>query len=69
MSHYAFMTKTRYDEVKDQLCHGVRYSVDGLWVVAKLAEGQTIENASIKTHEEALEKVQGPEWTPAEEEE
>ena len=68
MSRYAFMTATRYDEVRDELVHGARYSVDGLWVVAKLAEGQTIENASIKTHEEALEKVQEPEWTPAEEE-
>ena len=69
MSNYAFMTTTRYDEVRDELVHGVRYSVDGLWVVAKLSEGQTIENASIKTHEEALEKVQGPDWTPSEPEE
>lgn len=49
--------------------HGVRYSVDGAWVVAKLSAGQTIANASIKTHEEALEKVQGPDWTPSETEE
>lgn len=64
MSNYAVMTKTRYDEVKGDLVHGIRYSLDGLWVVAKLAQGQTVEHASIQTHEEAAQTMQGPEWSP-----
>ena len=64
MSNYAFMTKTRYEEVKDNLVHGVRYSLDGLQVVAKLAKNQQVEHASVQTYEEALQTIQGPEWTP-----
>ena len=64
MSDYAFMTKTRYEEVKDNLVHGVRYSLDGLQVVAKLAKDQQVEQASVQTYEEALQTIQGPEWTP-----
>ena len=64
MSNYAFMTKTRYEEVKDNLVHGVRYSLDGLQVVAKLAKDQQVEQASVQTYEEALQTIQGPEWTP-----
>ncbi len=64
MSLYAFMTKTRYDEVQSELIHGVRYSLDGLWVVAKLADGQQIEHASVKTHEEAAQTMQEPAWSP-----
>jgi hypothetical protein len=40
MSLYAFMTKAKFDEVESELVHGVRYSLDGSQVVAKLADGQ-----------------------------
>ena len=64
MSLYAFMTSTRYEEVKAELVHGTRYSLDGSQVVAKLADGQQIEGVTIQTHEQALQTIQGPEWTP-----
>ncbi len=64
MTNYAFMTKEKFEQVEGQLVHGVRFSLDGSQVVAKLAEGQTIEGATIETYPEALQTIQGPEWTP-----
>lgn len=64
MSNYAFMTKTKFEQIKSELLHGVRYSVDGSQVVAKLADGQQIEGVTIETHKQAIQTIQGPEWTP-----
>ena len=69
MSDYAIMTKTRYDEVQAECVHGIRYSLDGLWVVAKLPPGQQIEHASVQTHEQAAQTMQSPPWAPEEPEE
>jgi hypothetical protein len=41
------MTKAKFDEVESELVHGVRYSLDGSQVVAKLADGQQIERAGM----------------------
>ena len=64
MSRYAFMTKAKFEQIKSELVHGTRYSLDGSQVVAKLADGQQIEGVTIQTHEQALQTIQGPEWTP-----
>jgi hypothetical protein len=64
MSLYAFMTKAKFDEVESELVHGVRYSLDGSQVVAKLADGQQIEGVTVKTHEEAAQIMQEPAWSP-----
>jgi hypothetical protein len=69
MSLYAFMTSTRYEEVKAELVHGTRYSLDGSQVVAKLADGQQIEGVTIQTHEEAAKTMQEPAWSPDQPEE
>lgn len=66
MSNYAFMTKAKFEQIESELVHGVRYSVDGSQVVAKLADGQQIEGVTIETHAQALQTIQGPEWTPVE---
>lgn len=64
MSLYAFMTKAKFDEVESELVHGVRYSLDGSQVVAKLADGQQIEGVTVQTHEEAAQTMQEPAWSP-----
>ena len=64
MSLYAFMTSTKYEEVKAELVHGVRYSLDGSQVVAKLADGQQIEGVTVETHEQAAQTIEGPDWSP-----
>lgn len=64
MSRYAFMTKAKFEQIKSELVHGTRYSLDGSQVVAKLADGQQIEGVTIKTHEEAAQTMQEPAWSP-----
>ena len=66
MSNYAFMTKAKFEQIKSELVHGTRYSLDGSQVVAKLADGQQIEGVTIETHEQAAQTIQGPDWSPDE---
>lgn len=66
MSMYAFLSKDEYEQVASELKHGVRFSLDGSEVVAKLSDGQEIEGATIQTHEQTLETIQGPAWSPGE---
>lgn len=64
MSNYAIMTMEKYEQIKAQLDHGHRKSLDESQVVAKLSEGQEPEGTTIKNHEQTLELMAQPEWTP-----
>jgi len=65
VSNYAFMPLAKYDEISGQLTLGVRFSVDGQQVVAKLADGQQVEGVTVESHEQAIATIQGPDWTPS----
>ncbi len=62
MSDYAFMTATKYEQIKADLTLGARASLDGSEYVAKLQPNQRPEGTEIKSHSEALVITQGAEW-------
>jgi hypothetical protein len=64
MSKYAFMTEAKFEQIKSELQHGFRYSLDGSQVVAKLADGQEPEGVTIETHAQASQTILGPDWAP-----